>query len=173
VRNGEVNQLLKGNFKYLSVWDEFGEIRSRIKTQNLQFMANKTRSWLSEWINIIAAHFFSCIAYFVSNHNCVDYNKSRWDFEQHFIPNWTDDIQLNSHVQHRNKKFTTPELWGMVRWTYSSKEISNGWACAKNLTKFVQKTKQEIYDLQLGKLEANCGNWFMSSRHIFVMHILL
>jgi hypothetical protein len=37
MRNEEVNLLLKGNFKRLSVCDKFGEIRWKVKTWNLQF----------------------------------------------------------------------------------------------------------------------------------------
>jgi hypothetical protein len=46
--NGEVSLLLKGNFKWLSVRGKFGEICSKVKTQNLQFTANETRNRLLE-----------------------------------------------------------------------------------------------------------------------------
>jgi hypothetical protein len=83
---------------------------------------------------------------------------------------------LGSHLSIRlrspNKKLTAQELCGMVRWTYSSKEISNSWACAMNLAKFAQKWKHEIYDLGPTKLETDCQNVFISSTHIFFMYSL-
>jgi hypothetical protein len=58
VRNEEVHLLLKVNFKRLSVCNEFSKIHWKVKTQNLQFTAYKTRNRLSEWIHIIDAHLF-------------------------------------------------------------------------------------------------------------------
>jgi hypothetical protein len=57
----------------------------------------------------------------------------------------------------------------MVRWTYPSKEISNGLACATNLTKLLKKSSKhehKIYDLRPMKLESDCRNGFILSTHI-------
>jgi hypothetical protein len=40
--------LIKRNFKWFSLCDEFDKIYLKLKTQNLQFMTDKTRSRLSE-----------------------------------------------------------------------------------------------------------------------------
>jgi hypothetical protein len=63
----------QGNFKRLSVGDEFGKILSKLPTRNWQFTTGKTQNRLSELIHIIDTHLFHIrTTYFDSEYSCVD-----------------------------------------------------------------------------------------------------
>jgi hypothetical protein len=58
MRNGEMNPLLKGNFKWLSVSDEFGKFCSKPHTQNWRFTTDENRNRLWKLIHIIDMYLF-------------------------------------------------------------------------------------------------------------------
>jgi hypothetical protein len=78
LRNGEVNLLLQGNFKLLSMCDEFGEIPSKLHTRNWRFTTNETRNWLSKLIHIIDTHLFNIQLILIQSMVMLIWKESVW-----------------------------------------------------------------------------------------------
>jgi hypothetical protein len=70
--NGEVNLVLKENFKRLSVCDEFTKIRLKLHAQNLRFTTDRNSKPIAGIDSYHRHTSFSCTTYFYSEYIYVD-----------------------------------------------------------------------------------------------------